>query len=243
MALRTEETSPALKARLAGAFYLVIFLAAAFAEFVVRGKLIVDDPAATAANISGHELLYRSGGIAQIITISCDAAVALLFYDLLKPVSKILSLSAMVFRLLLVAGMAVNLLNHFAALDFSKGAKALTAFNAAQLQALMMESLRSYNKGFLIVLVFFGLHCVLIGYLVLRSIFLPRILGALYAIAGLVYLINSFANLLVPTSAFASSLFPVVLAAGAFELLLTLWLLIMGVNVKRWYEQAGVVGA
>jgi hypothetical protein len=82
----------------------------------------------------------------------------------------------------------------------------------------------------------FGFHVILIGYLIFKSTFLPRILGVWLAIAGLCYLTNSFANFLSPE--FAAHLLPYILIPGAVEILLALWLFVMGVNVERWKEQA-----
>jgi hypothetical protein len=88
-----------------------------------------------------------------------------------------------------------------------------------------------YGAGYDLSLVFFGFHCLLIGYLIFRSTFLPRILGALMA-TGLCYLTNSFASFLAP--AFADASWPyVVLPAAVVELSLTLWLLVMGLNDER----------
>jgi hypothetical protein len=87
-----------------------------------------------------------------------------------------------------------------------------------------------------IVMVAFGFHVVLIAYLIFKSTFLPRIPGVWLAIVGLCYLTNSFANFLSPL--FAARLLPYILVPGAVEMLLALWLLVMGVNVQRWREQA-----
>jgi uncharacterized membrane protein YfcA len=85
-------------------------------------------------------------------------------------------------------------------------------------------------------LVFFGFYCLLIGYLIFRSTFLPRILGVLMALAGLGYLTYLSHPL-------AHSLFPYnVVPGGIGEGLLTLWLLIFGVNAERWQEQARATG-
>jgi hypothetical protein len=86
-------------------------------------------------------------------------------------------------------------------------------------------------------LVFFGCHCLLIGCLILRSAFLPRILGALMAIAGLGWL-----TFLSPQFAHSLSPYPYI-AGGIGEISLTLWLLAMGVNAARWKEQAGTAVA
>ena len=97
-----------------------------------------------------------------------------------------------------------------------------------------------HTIGFDIALVFFGFHCVVVGYLFFRSTFFPRILGAPLAIAGFGYLINSFASFVSP--AFAAHLFHYTLVLGVGEILLPLWLLVIGVNAQRWKEQASAAG-
>jgi hypothetical protein len=129
------------------------------------------------------------GGVAELITLACDTAVALTFYDLLKPVSRSLSLLAAICRLMLVAIMAVNLLHHFAPLFLLGDAHFLTAFKPDQLdqlQALALVSLKVYGTGYDISLVFFGFHCLLIGYLILTAAFLPQNTGPADGDCGLV---------------------------------------------------------
>jgi hypothetical protein len=120
---RIAEASPRFKARIAGGLYLLTIVAASFAEFFVRGRLVVGgDAGATATNILAHESLYRLGAATVPIYLSCDIAVTLIFYELLKPVSRSLSLLAALFRLMQVAILGVNLLNDFAPLVLLKGA-------------------------------------------------------------------------------------------------------------------------
>jgi len=86
-------------------------------------------------------------------------------------------------------------------------------------------------------LVFFGVYCLLIGYLIVRSTFLPRVLGALMMFASLGWLTYLFPS-------FAESLYPWVLGPGIIgEGALTLWLLAIGVDVPKWHEQAGAARA
>ena len=225
-----------INARIAGALYLVIILTATFAELYVRERLVVyGDAAATAVNILAHEPLYRLGGAAMLVALVSDVAVALIFYQLFRPVSKTVSLIAAAFRLMDVAVLGVNLLNHFAPLIHSKALGG--AFTPDQLQALSLASLRSYAQGFNIGMVFFGFNCLLMGYLIFRSAFLPRILGGLMALAGLSYLTNSFVSFLSP--AWAGNLFPYIMAPPfVAETSLSLWLLAVGLNAERWREQA-----
>jgi len=240
MTERLAEASPRCKARIAGVLYLVIILTATFAELYVReGIVVYRDAATTASNILAREPLYRLGGVAMLVALVSDVALALIFYQLFKPVSKTVSLMAAAFRLMDVAILAVNLLNHFAPLILLRGAQP-GAFTPDQLQALSLASLRFYAQGFNLGMVFFGFDCLLMGYLIFRSTFLPRILGGLMALAGLSYLTNSFANFLSP--AWAANLFPYVLAPPFIaEASLALWLLLIGLNAQRWREQASAV--
>jgi len=228
-----DDASPVLKARIAGVLYLVIIVTAAFAEIFVRGQLVIGGAAAaTATNILAHESLYRLGGVADLINLVCDAALALLFYELFKPVGQSLSLLAAGFRLTHVAILSVATLFHFAPLILLKGKHDLSVFSAVQLQDEAQLSLSFHSLGYTICLIFFGVSCVFLGALIYRSTFLPRFLGVMMAIAGLCYVSNSFANLLSP--AFASHLFPYILLPGALgEWSLTLWLLVRGVNSQR----------
>jgi len=227
-------------ARIAGALYLIVIVTAAFAEIFVRGKLVVrGNAAATATNILTHESLYRLGGSADLINLVCDVGLALLFYELFKPVSRSLALLAAFFRLTHVGILTVGILFHFAALFFLTGTHDPNVFSTAQLQEQALICLSFQSRGYTLCLVYFGFACVFLGILIYRSTFLPRVLGVLMAIAGLCYVTSSFARLISPT--FASHLFPYILFPGALgEWSLALWLLVRGVNMQRWEEKASV---
>ncbi len=239
---RVAEASPRVKARIAGGLYLLLGIMAGFAELYVRGRLVVrSDGAATAANILAHQSLYRLGGAADLINVVCDTVLALLFYKLLKPVSRSLSLLSAFFRLMHVAILAVSTIFHFAPLVLLGGGSDLSAFSAEQLQAQALVSLRLHALGYNICLVFFGFACLFLGILIFRSSFLPRIFGVLMTLAGGCYVINSFAKLVAP--GLARALFPwILLPAFPAELGLPLWLLVVGLNLHRWKEQARAAG-
>ena len=116
------------------------------------------------------------------------------------------------------------------------GDQYLSALTASQLQALSLAALKLQTHVFFIGMVFFGIQCISIGYLVARSSFLPRILGVLLGLGGTCYVIASFANFLLPLGA---RLIPFVVPVALIgEGSLTVWLLIKGLNEQRWYEQA-----
>jgi hypothetical protein len=235
---RAVETSPRLWARIAGAFYLITIIAGVFAEVFVRGALVVrDDAAATANNILAHESLYRLGLAADLVMLASYIAVTVLLYELFKPSGGNLSLVAAFFSLVGIAVLAVNSLNHLAPLVLLGGAHFLSAFEPNQLQALALVSLRMHARGYSVGGVFFGVYMLLLGYLVLRSGFLPRILGVLMAAGGLSNLTDSFAILLLPN--LAARLPDISMLGGIAELSLTLWLIVLGVNAPKWEERAG----
>ena len=238
---RVAEASPQLKARAAGFFWLMTFLTGSFAMFV-PGRLVVSgDAAATAANILAHEALFRLGFKANLIATLCYIAVTLLVYEMFKPVNRSLSLLAALFSLVGYVSGAVTFLCDIAPLIVLRGGQYLSVFTVKQLQALAFMFHRLSAQASSIGLVFFGLHCLLIGYLILRSTFLPRLVGALMAFAGVGWLTASFASLLLP--ALARALFPYIIVTGILgEGSLTLWLLVIGVNAQRWKEQASAAG-
>jgi hypothetical protein len=244
MTERTREFSPRPMARIAGFLYLAIIVGALFIPFAVAPSGMMQGDAAlpTVARILAAKQLYILSGIAQLILGACDIGIALILYELLKPVSRSLALLAAFFRLVFVAIANANVLNHFAPLLLLSDAKYLGAFTPEQLRALAEEFLRFRTIGLDIALVFFGFHCVVVGHLVLRSTFFPRILGLLMAVGGLGYIANIFVTVLPPD--IAARLFPyIMLPAGVAELLLSLWLIVIGVNVEKWQTQASLAGA
>jgi len=235
---RITEVSPRFKARMAGAFQLLEAITASFPGVFVLGKLVVDGNAvATAANILGHVRLFWLGFASSLIGVACHIAWALLMYELLKPVNRSLSLLAAFGILVGCAVQALTSLFYLAPLLILQGGGSFSAFTAEQLQALalMFVKLNSYAND--IYLVFYGFWCVLTGYLIFRSTFLPRVLGVLLAITGLgwvMYLYPPLAHyLFLPYIAVASAL---------GEIPLEFWLIVMGVNAQRWKEQASTAG-
>jgi hypothetical protein len=211
--------------------------------FSLSGNRLVvyGDAAATAANLLAHEVLYRWAVTANLIAGVCYLVATVLVYALLKPVNRNISLLAAFFSLAGCAVAGVSFVFSLAPLVLLGGAQDLSVFSVGEWQALALTFLRLGAQVFYIGHVFFGLHCLLVGYLIIRSTFLPRIVGGLMVFAGLGWLTMSFANLLSPP--LGRALFPYILLPGMLgELSLTLWLLVKGVSVQRWREQAGAAG-
>ncbi len=222
-----EHTSLRNTARWAGLLYLVVIVCAGFAEGYVRAGLIVPgDASATAARIAGAEGLYRLGLVSDLVAFLCDAAIAVLLYVLLRPVSRTASLLAAAFRLLAHPAIAgVNLLNHYMALLLAREAGS----GAEAMPALVLAFTELHHAGYLIGGAFFGVHLMLLGYLVYQASYMPRVLGGLLAVAAVGYLAESMGNFLFPGYE-GVLVWLVAVPAVLAELSLALWLVTKGVS-------------
>ncbi|HSP14752.1 MAG TPA: DUF4386 domain-containing protein [Thermoanaerobaculia bacterium] len=218
------EPSPRFKATRATVLCVTAFLMAAAAAFV-RFKLVVPaDPTATATNILAHEPLFRMLFAADLISASCYVAVTLLFHEMFKSVDERLSVLTAFLGLASGTIVAFGCLFHFAALLILKGAQSLNILSLEPLPALVLRCLQLQAQAHGISLALFGFYCVLLGYLIVRSTFLPRFLGAAMAIAGLGWLAFVSPQL-------AHQLSPSIVGAALLaEGTLILWLLVIGVN-------------
>lgn len=230
-----REMSPRWKARIAGVLYFINGTAYTFADGSVRAKLVVSgDAGATAHNILANQPLYLLGFSAEIVATLCYVAVTLILYDLFRPVSRSVSLLAACFSLVGCAIMTFGSLLHLAPLVVLGNEHSLSGFDLGQLQALALLFLKMHDQIINVFGAFFGWYCLLIGYLIFRSRFMPRLLGVFMAISGLSY--QLFLSPPLAHDLFHSVIFPAgVLGEGS----LILWLLVVGVNAQRWREQAG----
>ncbi|HMJ19680.1 MAG TPA: DUF4386 domain-containing protein [Gemmatimonadaceae bacterium] len=235
---RVAEVSPRVKARIAGVLYLIIIVGGIFAQIGVRGRLVVNgDAAATAQNIIAHELLYRLGFAVEVFTLLCNIPINIILYDLFKVVNKKMAMVLLFFATVGTAVEGVSVLAHYAPLVLLGKGSYLAAFTTAQLQAASYMSLQMFDYGFMIALSFFGFFCISLSYLIFRSTFFPRVIGGLLAIQGTLYLTNSFAHFVSPPV--GDRVFPFLALSGIAEVSFCLWLLVVGLNVQRWKEQAG----
>lgn len=225
-------------ARLAGFLYLLLAILAGFSFFYVRATIIVPgDATATVSKLMASEWLFRLAIVGDALVFLSEIVLIAILYALLKPVSKILSLAAAYARLAMVVMQGINLLNYFFVLLLVSGAGYLTVFEPDQLHALVLLFLNAYEYVALIWGTFFGLHTLLLGYLVYKSGYFPRVLGILLVVSSFGYLTDSFGNFLFPQydAIYAST---VVLLAIVGELSFTFWLMIKGVNVEQWQQRA-----
>lgn len=236
-----DETSPRLLARIAGFFYLIIIGTGMFAELGVRGRVIVPgDAAATAQNILANETLYRMGIVIELTTIVSASLVLMLLYDLLKPAGARLARWALIVNIVAIAIEGASMLYHYAPLVYLKGAYA--GVDPEGMQALAYAALRMQSAGYDLSLAFFAFFCVSVGCLIFKSGYLPRAIGVLMVVAGLCYITNSVTGFVAPSV--RQMMLPWILVPCLIgEASLTLWLLIVGINVEKWKQRAAFSGA
>lgn len=223
--------APVAVARLAGVFYLLVIVTAPLA-MAIRSRLIVSgDEGASAVNLLAHEPLYRLAATADIISSICYVVVTALFYALLKPVSRTLSLIAALFSLVGIAVSTVGVIFEVAALTVLHATPHPGSFTVSQLNELALLVARFGGQAVNVGITFFGCYCLAIGWLIFKSWFLPAVFGAGMIVAGLGWLSFIYQPV-------ATALSPFNMISGVGEVALTAWLLIVGLSAKRWIEQA-----
>jgi hypothetical protein len=224
-------------ARFAGVLYLLITVFAIVAHIYMPAQIIVDgDAAATAQNIVNNATLFRVGGVgSELVILLTEIILSFVLYVLLKPVNKTLSLLAAVSRLAMTTIHGLNLINYFLVMAFASGTGYLVAFSPEQLNALTMVFLDAHSIGFSIGIAFLVLHVFILGYLIFKSGYFPKVLGILFIAAGFGYLFDSFALLLSPSYTTTPGIIAMVISIS--EIAFPLWLLIKGVNLEGWKKR------
>lgn len=240
MTIPNIEKSPELYARIGGVAYLLIIITGGYDEMFIRNAAIVSGNAeATMHNILASSLKWRIGIALDLVQHVGDVVLMMCLYLLLRPVNKNLALFAMLFSLIQTAVLIANKLNLFMPLFLSGDADYLKAFNAEQLETLSYIAVKAHGYGFGVGLIFFSFDCLVNGYLIYRSRYMPKFIGILIQVAGLCYLANSL--LLIVAPAFEGKLFPLILVPPFIgEFSLCLWLLIKGVNRNEWNSRIGL---
>src|SRR5438874_12795441 len=224
------------QARFAGLLYLLASIPAPFALIYVPSKLIVSgDVAATANHLRASETLFRLGIASELIGFIIFIFVVLALYRLFKGVNEKHALAMAILLLVSIPISLLNVLNDIAALILVSGADFLSVFDKGQLDALAYLFLRLHGQGFVVAQIFWGLWLFPFAILVIRSGFIPRVLGFLLFIAGFGYVASSLTSLLFPPYAHLVGQFAMVLEIG--ELPIIFWLLIWGAKDRPLDEQ------
>jgi hypothetical protein len=211
----------------AGIAYLL--MPVTIAEFYINPKLLVaGNIEQTAQNIAAHGGLFGAAILCYLITLVLDVVIAWALYILLIPVNRGLSLLTAWFRLVYTVVALVSLLNLTTVHRLLHGPAYLAAFGSGPLHAQVLLLLDSYRSEWSFSLIVFGIHLVLVGYLIYRSGYIPKVLGALVLLDGLFWIVNPLHPYLYPNTS-VGFLFPITFV----ELLLPLWLVIRGWKIQE----------
>ncbi|MFX1513493.1 MAG: DUF4386 domain-containing protein [Promethearchaeota archaeon] len=228
-----SELSPVKLAKAAGIAYFLMIINAIFAQYFVRETLIIPGNAIkTATNITDSEMLFRMAVAAYLIILTLDVLLAWLFYILFKPVNKDLALLSSIFRLIYSAINGINQVFFLLALEVLGDADYMTALGPGQSQALAMTFLNIAEYGFIIGLTFFGFHLAILGYIVLKSDYFPKIIGIGVIVAGIGYILDNYTTIIFADNAEIISMIlmlPMVIREAGFAL----WLLIKGIKASE----------
>ena len=224
----------------AGICFLVLIVAGPIGLLYVPEQILVaGDPTQTAQNVRANLALFRLGIVAQIVIIFTEIVLTSLLYLLLKPSNHVVAVMAAFSRLAMTVVMAVNLMPLLSMAEAASGASYLTTFAPDQLDTLVLFFMQTHMFGTIAWQLLFALHLTLLGYLVLQSTYLPRLLGLALLVGGSSYTFDSFGKIYgvmdVPAYALTTNVLLGLAAVG--EVGLGLWLLIKGVNAQKWQQK------
>ena len=214
-----------------GVSILIMAVAAVFAtDITLRGLVVPEDAATTTTNIKASEMLFRAGIFSWLVILICDVLAAWGLYVFFKPVNRSLSMLMAWFRLVYAAILGAALLNFVNVLLLVRGDDYMAALGMDQLQAQVMLSLNAFDDTWSIGLAVFGFHVLALGYLALKSGYVPKIFSVLLIVAFFGYLVTSFNDLLLPDyekfKRIIELIFIIPMVTG--EVGLAVWLLVKG---------------
>lgn len=226
---QNHQISLSSAALIAGIGLLIMAIAAPFAELYVMPKLVVPYMTLeTAANIQAHESLFTAAIYAYFLTFICDLVVAWALYILFKPINEHLSLLTAIFRWVYTVIAIMALMNLITALGLLTTPKYLTIFEKDQLYAQAMISIRAFKNHWYFGIILFAMHLFLLGYMAIKSGYIPKIIGILLIISGAGYLLSSLRPYFFPSISIDFAMY-----TFFGELVFMLWLLIKGRKLKQ----------
>ncbi len=218
--------------RLAGLLFLILVLTGVFAEFFVRQKLyVLNDHGATAQNIIENQWLFRLGFVSDLVMSTMFFVYGYMLYLIFKAVNKHVSLFLLLCIVISVAMFCQNTLNQFAVLDVLTNTGYSEAFKPEQLQVLSSFFQNIHIKGYYINQIFYGLYLLPLGYMIIKSGIVPKLIGVFLLLGFTGDMIDFVVYFLFPNLE-SIWLANITLPADIGELSLCLWFLIKGVRSK-----------
>ena len=214
-------------ARYAGVAMLLSIVFGGLGEAYLPGKIIVSgDATATATNIVRHPTLFRMVFASYLVEGFCDIALCVFWYIVLKPVNRNVALLSAFMGIVSMVTFAVAESSYFASSLIVKDTAGMSAFTVDQRNALALLSTRISSMIASLFLGFYGTATAIRGFLIMRSGYLPKVLGILFIIGGAGFLLSSASYIVAPAYGSAVMLMPMALAG----IPTTFWLLFKGVD-------------
>ena len=231
----TDQTSNYSIARITGVVWLLYFVIGGLGLSLMRRVVVSGDAAATATNLLAHSGLFQAGASLDFLGNCLYIVLSVLLYRVFRRVDRNLALLATTFSLIGCTTQIIGSFFRIAPVVLLTNNQPFAAFNAQQLQAAALFSLRMFSGVFQISFVLFGFFEIVLGAVILKSTFLPRWLGWLWIVAGAIGLTFLWPPL-------GMSIFPLVVVFGIGELILAVWLIVKGPAIDRWPESSAVAG-
>ena len=184
-------------ARKSGLLYAILAFLGMFSVFTVESLIVAGDASATVEKITDSLGLFGTSLVTWVLIVVVDVAVSVLLYLMLENVNRPLALTVAAFRLVYSAMVAAMLLNLFDVFQLLHNTERAEAFSGGQIESMVMAEMTSFSTGFLLALIFFGIHLVLIGKLFRSSSIIPGFLAGVLMIAGFGYIADSMLNFFV----------------------------------------------
>ncbi len=218
--------------RLAGLLFFILVITGVFAEIFVRQKLYVfNDPATTAQNIIENQFLFRLGFVSDLVMSTVFFIYGYVLYLIFRSVSKRISLFLLLCIVISVAMLCQNLLYQFSALELLINPDYKMVFKPKQLETLSLFFQNIHTKGYIVNQIFHGLYLFPLGYMIIKSKYVPRIIG-IFSILGFAGVLTNFFHYFLFPNYESILLDNITIPADIAEFSICLWFLIMGVRHK-----------
>lgn len=224
--------SPLFNARMAGALWLIIIIASIAVATTQHPLDWRADPATLLATAAGAASSIRVAFVVNVFGKICYIGLIVLLYELLKPVDEMVAMFAAFCGLAgLMSG--TSMIHDYTALSMLEESRRVTGPLAGELLATAKSVSAIHALGSSGEFVFFGFQIGALGVLIVRSHFIPRVIGVVLLLGGLGFIVTALAEFLTP--AIGTRIAPLVLLIGAVgEGSLAAWLLLKGVNADEW---------
>lgn len=233
------ETSPNTFARLAGLTYILIAIAGGFSMGYLPTIIAAPDATTIANNILDNQNLFITGIFADIAVFSLEIILTAMLYMLLAPVNKTIALIAVFARLSMITIIGINALFDITSITLLTNPAFANVFDTQQLHGLVLMFTTLEHFGASIWQLFFTVHLLALGSLVIKSNLFPRFLGTLMMLGSFGYTADSFEQI---ASLGTSTTSPITIAlltiVAIGELGFGFWLLIRGMNLTAWKTQS-----